>query len=275
MAVRFITVAQVRAYSGVTDTLVSDADLTEIIEDIEYQIEKFLNSNLVPATTIESQTGNGKTTTFTSRAPLLALLSLTVNDTVIGLDTTDWDVSGRIKLLSGSDRAIFPRDKTNKVWIKYIHGRLEWDKLVATDTTSDSVAGTSIALAVSSETGFSTNDYVEISSFDGNKEVAKVTGTSSNTITVDNLTLTHLSGATVRRYQIDSTITRFMKIWASIAAISRVVGESFDEITGYTMGEFQVQKGEPYTQWREAIVRLEQQAKEIQQRLRPTPGILV
>ena len=66
-----------------------------------------------------------------------------------------------------------------------------------------------------------------------------------------------------------------MKIWASIAAISRVVGESFDEITGYTMGEFQVQKGEPYTQWREAIVRLEQQAREIQQRLRPTPGILV
>ena len=274
MSVRFTTVAAVRELSGVSTTLVSDSDMTSITEDIEYQIEKFLNCHLAPAVEIESQTGTGKPTLFTRRAPLLALRSLTVNDTVVTLSTVDFDSSGRMRLLGGSDNAIFPR-LHNKIYIKYIHGRVRWDKVTDTTLSTASVAGTSIALAVASETGFSTDDYIEVSSFDGNKEATKVTGTSSGIITVDELSLAHASGATIRLLKIDPTIIRLINLWGSIAVIARVVGQSFDDITGYTMGEFQVQKGEPFTQWREAIIRLESQIKAIQERIRSTPGILM
>lgn len=277
MAVRFVSVDEIRAYSGISSDLINDADITEMIEDIEYQVEKYLNCDLTPVVRIESRDGNRKFNMFTDRSPLLSLRALTINDQVIDITSVKFHKTGKIEFLNSANTSNV-RGFTglqNKVFIKYVHGRVEYDKLVNTETTADSIVGTSIVLAVSSETGFLLDDWIEVSSFDGNTEYAQVTSTGANSITVDELSLTHLSGATVKRSQINLTIKRLIKLWVAIMAINRAVGQSFDEIVGYTMGEFQVQKGEPFTQFRESIIRFENQARDLMNSLRPTPGIMV
>lgn len=274
---RFVTVAEVRALSGVDSTLIDDSDMDEIISDIEYQTERTLNADLKPHVEIESRDGNNKPVMFTSRGPLLSLRALQIDGVDITIDTTtlDFKKSGKITILNNNQQRGTFTALRKKIFIKYVHGRVEWDKVTETTSSADVEQGTSVAIAVGDESSFATNDWVEIKSFDGNIETSQITGTASDEITVDQLVFDHISGATVRLMKIDPTILRYIKIWASIAAITRAVGQSFDEITGYTMGEFTVQKGEPFTQFREAIVRLEKQALWIQDRVRPTPGILV
>jgi len=277
MAVRFVTPDECRSYSGISTDLINDADMTEMIKDIEYQVEKYLNCDLTPVVRIENRDGNRKFNMFTDRSPLLSLRALTINDQVIDITSVKFHKTGKIEFINSANISN-TRGFTglqNKVFIKYVHGRVTYDKLVNTETTANSIVGTSIALSVSSESGFMVDDWVEISSLDGNTEYAQVTVVASNTITVDELVLTHLSGATVKRSQINLTIKRLIKLWVAIMAINRAVGQSFDEITGYTMGEFQVQKGEPFTQFRESIIRFENQARDLMNSLRPTPGIMV
>lgn len=277
MALRFVTVAAIRLLTGLSTTIIDDNDLIAIGEDIEYQTEKTLNCNLTPTLEIEVQDGVAKRRIFTRRAPLLSLRALTINDTAVTLNTTTVDVkrSGMITLLASTDPGNFTRLKKT-INLKYIHGRVAWDKVTKTTLSSDASAGASVALAVGDEAGFTNNDdWVEISSFNGNLEVSQITGSGADEITVDQLVFDHTSGATVRLLKIDPTILRYIKVWTSIAAVTRAVGQSFDDITGYTMGEFQVQKGEPFTQFRETIVRLEKQAEWLQSRVRPAPGILV
>lgn len=274
MAIRFVTVDQVRAYSGINESLIGNDDITEMIEDIEYQVEKYLNCDLTPQVKIENRDGNAKFVMFTKRAPLLSLRSLTINDQIVDLTTVKFTRTGRIELLNGSNTGGFTSLR-NKVFIKYVHGRVEYDKLINTETNAAASIGTGVEISVLSETGFAINDWIEISSLDGNTESARVTAIAAGKITVDQLVLDHVTGATVKRLQINLTILRLIKLWCSIMVINRAVGQSFDEITGYTMGVFQVQKGEPFTQFRESIVRFENQAKQIMESLRPTPGIVM
>lgn len=274
MAVRFVTVDEVRAYTGVDSSTISDADMTEIIEDVEYQCEKYLATDFAVQTTIENRDGNALPFIYTLKGPLLTVRALTINDTSIDLTNVKFSRSGKVELLSGSARATMTRLK-NKVHIKYIHGRYEYDKVTNTTTSNAESAGTSVTVEVASDTGFSANDWVEISSLDGNTEVCQVSSTTTNELTIDELVYNHASGATVKKLILNPAIERYIKLWASIMAINRAVGESATDITGYTMGEFQVQKGEPFTQYREQIIRLESQVQELDKRLQPTPGILV
>ena len=66
-----------------------------------------------------------------------------------------------------------------------------------------------------------------------------------------------------------------MKLYVGIAANVRAEGQSFADITGYTIEGFQVQKGEPFTQFREAIIQLTKQKDELLSRVRSTPGIVI
>ena len=274
MAPRFISADQARSYSGINIDLIDDDDMDEMIEDIEYQVEKYLNCDLTPVVRIETRDGNGKFVMFTDRSPLLSLRALQINDLDVDIENIVFKKTGRIELLSPSNTGGFTRLK-NKIFIKYVHGRVQYDKLVNTNTTALIEVGTTVDISITSETGFKLGDWVELASFDGNIEVSQITALESGQITVDQLVLDHLSGATVKRLQISPVILRLIKLWVSIMAINRAVGQSFDEITGYTMGVFTVQKGEPFTQFRESIIRFENQATELMNSLRPTPGIMV
>ncbi len=248
--------------------------MTELIEDVEYHVEKFLNCNFTPSVEIDVQDGSAKSIIFTKRSPLLTVRSLNSNETDIDVTTIDFKRGGMIRLLTSTTPPVFIF-KRKSVIIKYVHGHVEWDKLIETETTGASIAGTSIVLAVTSETGFSTGEWIEIFGTDGNREAAKITATASGTITVDQLIDTHVSGSLVRRLAINNTFLKLIKIYVGIAANVRAEGQSFADITGYTIEGFQVQKGEPFTQFREAIIQLTKQKDELLDKVRGMPGIVI
>lgn len=266
--------AEARVVSGITSTLISDNDMTELIEDVEYQVEKFLNCDFTPAIEIDVKDGNGKSVIFTSKSPLLTVRSLETNETSVTLTDIDFKRGGMIRLLSTATPPGFTY-KRKSVIIKYVHGHVEWDKLVETTTDAASTSGTSVALSVVSESGFSTADWIEVLGTDGNKEAAQITGTSSGTITVDELIDSHVSGSNVRLLSINKVFLKLIKIYVGIAANVRAEGQSFADITGYTIEGFQVQKGEPFTQFREAIIQLTKQKDELLGKIRSMPGIVI
>ncbi len=117
----------------------------------------------------------------------------------------------------------------------------------STELTSASSPGTSVDLSVNSESGFSKNDWVEVYGMDGNHEAARITAVSTNQITVDSLSFSHENESKVVKLEVSEAIKKLMRILAGIALVARVVGESSEDIVGYSLGEFSVQKGEPYT----------------------------
>lgn len=275
MAIRYVTVAEARVVSGLDDTQISDADMTEFIEDIEFEIERYMNARFTPFVEIDTIDGNAKNSIFTKKAPLLTVRSLESNDSSISIIDIDFNKTGRIRLGTTSETQAFLQKK-NSVIIKYVHGRVDWDLTTETATDTASAVGTSVALSVLSETDFSANDWVEIFGTDGFREVAQISGApTTGEIVLDQLIYTHASGSLIRKLEIAPLMKRLIKVCVGIAAVTRAVGQSFDDIVGYTIGEFQVQKGEPFTQFRETIVRLTKQKDEILKRVRPTPGILV
>ncbi len=269
-----MTVAQARVVSGITSTLIDDSDMTELIEDVEYQVEKFLNCNFTPSVEIDVVDGNFKSVIFTKKSPLLTVRSLVTNDTTMDLTNIETKRGGLIRLTSDSTIPVFTF-KRKSVIIKYVHGHVEWDKLTGTETDAAAIVGTSIALSVTSETGFATGDWIEVFGTDGFREAAQITGTSSGTITVDQLVQSHNSGSIVRLLKIDKTFEKLIKIYVGIAANVRAEGQSFADITGYTIEGFQVQKGEPFTQFREAIIQLTKQKDELLRKVRGMPGIVI
>lgn len=250
--------------------------MTQMIEEIEYQAEHYLNRSFAPLTVIDVQDGNSMNAIFTDHSPLLALISLKSNDISIDVENTRTTRGGRIRIntANGNVPGVFTRLKEGVV-IKYLTGDLAWDRQTQTTTTSATTVGSSVAIPVSDESSFSTNNYIEITGTDKTTEAAKITGTSSNTITVDNLYRAHESGSLVNLLKLDLTIRRYMEVLVAIGANIRAVGESFDDITGYTIGEFQVQKGEPFTQFREAINQFIKERDILERKIGSKPGIVV
>ena len=66
-----------------------------------------------------------------------------------------------------------------------------------------------------------------------------------------------------------------MNITCAIAMVARIVGESYTDIVGYTLGEMSVQKGEPYTQWRETATQLIKERDKILADIKPRPCVLI
>lgn len=271
---RFIDVQQSRVVSGISTDLISDPDMEELIEDVEYQVERFLNCNFTPSTEIDIVDGNSKGVIFTKKGPLLSVRSLKTNDTTISIPTIDFKRSGLIRLTSDSTLPLFTA-KRKSVIIKYIHGRVSWDKLTETESSAATAIGTSVAISVTSESDFAKDDWIEFYGTDGFKEAAKITTIASGVITVDQLVFTHESGSLVRKLSIDQTFLKLIKLYVGIAANVRAEGQSFADITGYTIEGLQVQKGEPFTQFREAIIQLTRQKDELLSKVRSIPGIVI
>ena len=110
---------------------------------------------------------------------------------------------------------------------------------------------------------------------DGNREVAQINATpGTGAIVVDQLILAHELGSTVVKLQVSEIITKIMNICCALAMVARIVGESYTDIVGYNIGEFRVQKGEPYTQWRETATQLIKERDRLVAMIRPRPYIV-
>jgi len=109
---------------------------------------------------------------------------------------------------------------------------------------------------------------------DGNREAAKISSvTDSTNIVLDQLVLSHESGSTIVKLEVEHTFTELMNTVCAIACVARIIGQSYTDIVGYTLGEMHVQKGEPYTQWRETANQLIRQRDEIMSKISIRPAV--
>jgi len=270
---RYVTVESVRRTCGIGSSEISDADVESIIDECEYQVERFFNTSFTPKEIIEVREGNDTNRMVLRNNPVLAVRDLKINNSTE--DPANLDISkgsGKIKLNSNASNSIFV-SSTYKIIVKYIYGFLE-ESSTSTTIDTDSTAGTSIALSVSSETGFSEDDWIEIYGMDGHREAAQITATDTGEITVDQLVQTHESGSTVVKLQISEIFKKLMNYACAIAMVARIVGQSYTDTVGYGLGELNVQKGEPYTQWRETASQLIKERDRLMSAIKPRPAIM-
>ena len=269
----YITVASVRRTVGIDTSKVSDADVESTITEVEKQVPRKFNTVFTPTERIDILDGDGTNRLQLDKNPVLAVRDLRIDEETE--DTAELEVykEGYIFLGSDSSSSRFI-EKKNIVAVKYIHGTVEHDDDVTTSTDAASIAGTSIALSVVSETSFTVGNWIEIYGMDQKREVAKITATDTGEITVDQLVQTHESGSTIFELRTNDNFTKLMNIIAGIALVARVVGESADDTVGYNLGELRVQKGEPYTQWRETANQLIKERDEIYKMISISPMIL-
>jgi uncharacterized protein YqfB (UPF0267 family) len=273
----YVDVASVRRTVGISSDEISDADVNAIIAECEPQVERFYNTSFTVKEKIDILDGNGTSRIFVRKNPILSVRDLKSDGTQEDPANLHWyRESGKIEIntQSGSQSISVFNNKKQTVVVKYLYGFLE-ESTTSTATDAASTAGTSVALSVDSETGFSTDDWVEIYGMDGNKEAAQVTGTGTGEITVDELVLAHESGSTVVKLQVSPIITKLMNIACAISMVARIVGESYTDTVGYGLGELNVQKGEPYTQWRETATQLQRERDRLMAAVKPRPAVLL
>lgn len=273
----YVTVASVRRTSGIGSTEINDTDVGYIIAECEPQVERFLNTSFTPKERIDILDGNGTIRIFVEKNPLL-----TVRELKIDGDTEDpahlhvYRESGKMELDTNQSltNSTF-KTGSGKVVVKYIYGQVE-NSSISTTTSAAETAGTNVSIAVGSITGFADDDWIEIYGMDGKREVAQINATpAGGAIQVDKLVQTHESGSTVVKLEVNQTIKKLMNIVSALAMIARIVGQSYTDIVGYTMAEFSVQKGEPYTQWAETARQLIKERDEILSRIKARPYVIV
>jgi len=274
---RYVTVAQVRAVCGITTKFISDTDFEQLINSSEYEVERKLNVNFTPTTLIEQAEGDGSERLVLRRNPVLKLRTLNIDGTSVTPEYTRIDKQpGILWLTTSAEQSYFKTKATerNLTRVKYDYG---WLEPTVTQTTSSAatIAGDSVTITVASSAGFVADDYIEVEGMDSQRETCKISSIPTITsITVDNFSLPHESGSLVTLQQVPDVAERAMRVGCALMAVARVVGQSFDEITGYNLGDMHVQKGEPYTQWRETAVQLRAEWKEMKDSVRVRPTIL-
>ena len=267
----YVTVASVRRTVGILVAEISDIDVEAIITEVEPQLERYYNTSFTPKERIDVLDGNGTYRIILDKNPLLAVREIKIDGTTE--DPAHLHVfreSGKIELNSDATTSTF-LEGSQKIVVKYIYGMVE-ESSTSTTTSAAEVAGTSVSIAVASISGFLDNDWVEIYGMDGFKEVAQIDGTpSAGAIIVDKLVYSHEAGSTVMKLAVNPVFTKLMNVVCGIAMVARIIGQSYTDIVGYTMGEFSVQKGEPYTQWRETASQLIKERDDLMGRIKARP----
>ncbi len=275
MALRYVTIESVRVTSGITSTFINDDDLTELLEDTEEEIERMFNARFSPFRTMEYAEGDSSNRLVLKNNPVLKLHRLNIDGTDIDLDDIRLEMdSGVVWLTSDSDETFFKANSSerNLVRVDYSYGLLEeTDTTTLTDVVE--TEGDSVVVAVDSATGFNVDDYIKIAGQDSLNEVCRITDVSENNITVDNLSTGHSAESLVTLMRVPRVAEKLMKVGCSLSCVARVVGSTFDEITGYSLSDLQVQKGEPYTQWRETAEQLRKQWDRLVLSFRPRPVV--
>jgi len=278
----YIDADDVRRASGIPSTLMTDAVIDLAIAVVEPEVERLLNCKVTGTEVIEARDGNGKTIMFTEKNPLLALRELIIDDDTMDLDyVKTYRPSGKMILMSGAGTTTYKSEEQSTI-IRYIHGFLE-ESTTGTTLSTASTAGTSVALSVASETGFSDEDWVEVYGTDGNREAAQISGTpGTGSITVDELALGHASASKVVLLQVPPIIKRLMEIECALYVAINAIGATYVFNASYSLGELGVVKGVPYTHWQSSVEKLLKERtnlignnKDIPGRLKPRPHVVV
>ena len=270
----FATVAEVRRICGIAATEISDVDVGLMIVDAEAKIPRFFNTYFKPTEVIEINDGEGTSRHHLEKNPVLGVRALKIDGTTVDPDDLELQKeSGYIFLGTGAEVPTFS-SKRNSVVVKYVYGSVIHSQTVSTTSSAATIAGTGVSVSVASETGFAENDWVEILGMDGYREAAKITATGVGSITLDQLVQTHESGSSIVKLEVEHIFIELMNTVCAIACVARIIGQSYTDIVGYTLAEMHVQKGEPYTQWRETANQLIRQRDDIMSRISIRTAIL-
>ena len=272
----YITAADVRRASGAPSSLITDALINSAITIVESEMKRWMNTAFVPTQKIERRDGNSLPRMFTMKNPVLSVRALTVNDTTtITPSYIDWEKqSGKLILASGAESSLFNYGKNN-TFIKYLYGLME-ESTTSTSLSTATTAGTTVSMTVDSITDFADEDWVEIYGMDGKQEVAQISGTpAGGVIVVDQLVQTHAADSVIVKLQIPYYIKRYMEIETAIYVAVYAIGGTYTFNTSYSLAELQVNKGEPYPQWREVIQRMINERKMRRSTIKIRPSILV
>jgi hypothetical protein len=269
----YTTVAAVRRTVGIDSDEINDPDVEAIITECEPQIERLYNTVFTPKEKIEIRDGNGTNRLILMKNPVMAVRELKIDGTTE--DPANLHIykgSGKIELSSDSTATRFTAG-SNKIVIKYVYGFLE-DSSTSTTLSTASEAGSSVALSVADASSFAENDWVEIIGMDGYQESAQITATDTGEITVDQLIYAHEADSVITKLQVSEIFKKLINYACSIAMVARIIGQSYDETVGYGLGELSVQKGEPYTQWRETAVQLIKERDRLMEKIKPRPCVI-
>lgn len=270
----YVTLVSVRRTSGIASSEISDADVKAIIDECEPQVERFYNTSFTPKEIIEERDGNETKRIILRRNPVLVVRDLYIDGTQE--DTANLHVykeSGKIELNSEATVNTF-KTGSKKIRIKYVFGFLE-ESSTSSTTSAAEVAGTDVSVALASITGFADEDWVEIYGMDGNREVGQINGSpGAGAIVIDKLVYAHESGSTVVKLQLNPVFEKIINYCCALAMVARIVGQSYTDIVGYNIGEMRVQKGEPYTQWRETAVQLIKERDRLMAAIKPRPAVM-
>ena len=272
---QYATISEVRRICGIGESEIDDTDVGGMITDAEAKIPRFFNTFFKPTERIEIQDGDGTNRLHLEKNPVLSVRELKIDGT--SEDVANLEIqkeSGYIFLGASASTPTFS-DKKNSIAVKYLHGSVIHSQTVKTTSSADEVAGTAVSVAVASSTGFAEDDWVEILGMDGHREAAKISSiTDSTNIVLDQLVLTHESGSSIVKLEIEHIFIELMNTVCAIASVARIIGQSYTDIVGYTLAEMHVQKGEPYTQWRETANQLIKQRDDIMKRISIRPAVL-
>ena len=271
----FATVSEVRRICGIAATEISDTDVGGMITDAEAKIPRFFNTFFKPTEIIEINDGDGTNRHHLEKNPVLAVRALRIDTTIEDVANLEIQKESGFIFLGASSVISTFANKKNAIIVKYLHGSVIHSQTVKTTSSAAEVAGTTVSVAVASSTGFAEDDWVEILGMDGNREAAQISSvTDSTNIVLDQLVLAHELGSTVVKLEAEHTFIELMNTVCAIACVARIIGQSYTDIVGYTLAEMHVQKGEPYTQWRETANQLIKQRDDIIKRISIRPAVI-
>jgi hypothetical protein len=240
----YITYSDVVRTCGISTNLMTSTDMELTINDVEKYTERWLNCKFAPTVEVDILDGKGTSVIILGHNPLLSVRSLTSDgDTILPTEIFWYKDSGKIEISSVSSTAIFSSVQQSNI-IKYIHGFVEYSSTGTTSTVA-TIAGTSIAISVSSTSGFTTGDWVEIYGTDGFREAAQIT-VGTGILTADQLVLTHASGSFIKKLEMPKAIKRFLELEASISCLMKIIGSTYSFKSNYSLGELGITKTGPF-----------------------------
>ena len=249
------TLAEVRTTSGATISLMADATMQDIIDLAEERFFNHFDMKQTPTNTMEFYRGYDLNDIKVNKQKIMSLQAIYINGQDRELDSFTFNANlGKIqhrKEFIRTNWSLMPKTTPYRVKIKYSYAMLK-SSGTATESTASTIAGTSIDIAIDSETGFTTGDYVRIQGFDGNNEVAKITATDTNEITVDILLLPHESDSIIELLELPKIIKDYIIYDACYNVANYIVGNTSNLPTGWSQEGESAQVGVAYTHWRDA-----------------------